>query len=201
HLYLEGKGRSSPVVVAVHGRGGNARSMSPFFRVFPRDAHIISLEAPFPDPDIGGMCWWLMEESMSKRKYEKIGGLLLKETDRLVSEYGLSKDSLFCIGFSQGGAILSVALQLNPCYFKKAALLASFTVRVDPPLPPSKDIEAKGAEVLIIAGTKDEFVPLEMAQSGAVYLSEKGFKVSLFVEDIGHKVGRRGMARLRDFFA
>lgn len=186
----------APLVVFVHGRGGNLEVMRPFQRVVPAGCSILFIQAPIPDTDIGGFSWWLAGEG-AKPRYES-GRELVSEIVTILEQAEADPERIIGIGFSQGGAILSLAIQDEPGFFSGIAILASFALesrqaRVD-------EASARATKVLMINGDADQIVPLPRAQSGLERLTSRSFSAELLVEPgVGHKIGSRGLKALELF--
>src|SRR5690554_2491711 len=103
----------SPLVVLVHGKAGHLTIMSIFARYIPEGTAILFVEAPYPDP-IGGYSWWLegnAPKESAKFLYEELQSIFLNENIR--------PEVITGVGFSQGGAILSLIVQRDPTFFSK----------------------------------------------------------------------------------
>lgn len=186
----------APLVVFVYGRGGNLEVMRPFQRVVPAGCSVLYIQAPIPDTDIGGFSWWLAGEG-AKPRYES-GRELVSEIVTILEQAEADPERIIGIGFSQGGAVLSLAIQDEPGFFSSIAMLASFAlesrqVRID-------ESSARATKVLMINGDADQIVPLTRAQSGLERLTSLNFSAELLVEPgVGHKIGSRGLKELGRF--
>lgn len=189
------QGNSSVLAVLIHGRAGNISVMSIFKNSIPKDWNILFIEAPYTDP-IGGFSWWI-KDSDPKNKDEQINNSLKELQETLVfAEDQLS--SLIAkrigLGFSQGGAILSLLVQKNPKTFSKIALLSSFALKFEP----SSNI-LNSLQVLVSHGEKDEVVSLKQNRESVKNLSNKGAQIEEVLDDTGHKLGKNGMKRLKSW--
>ena len=186
----------APLVVFVHGRGGHLEVMRPFQRVVPAGCSVLYIQAPIPDTDIGGFSWWLAGEG-TKPRYES-GRELISEIISILEQAEADPERILGIGFSQGGAVLSLAIQDEPGFFSSIAMLASFALesrvnRID-------ESSARATKVLMINGDADQIVPLTRAQSGLERLTSLNFSAELFIEPgVGHKIGSRGLKELGHF--
>lgn len=170
--------------------------MRPFQRVAPAGCSTLYIQAPVPDTDIGGFSWWLAGEG-AKPRFES-GKELVTEIIAILEQAEADPERILGIGFSQGGAVLSLAIQDEPGFFSGIAMLASFALE-------SRSIAvehslANSTKVLMINGDADPIVPIDRAQRGLERLTARNFAVELVVESgVGHKIGSRGLKELGRF--
>ena len=187
---------NEPLFLLVHGRAGNVDVMWMFRRSLPANAVVVSVQAPEAD-SIGGWSWWKVEGEITDEMIAAGVGQLEFFIEELFSMLGVRKP-INALGFSQGSGALSVLLQNKPELFSKIAILAGFVIKE------SENTILKSAvnkpEVLIVHGTEDKIVPLTRAENGKEFLEERGVKVLLVTDPVGHKVGSIGMRAVKDFF-
>ncbi len=181
---------TAPLVLLVHGRAGNFDVMWAFKRVLPDACNIVAVQAPITDE--GGFSWWQIgkDKEIMKAAAKKAAGELevfLKEFNR---QNSLSPRRTIAIGFSQGGALLSVAVQLG-MQLDGVAFLASFTIPLD------RQNLSPTTEIFIAHGARDEIVKLSVSERARDFFLEQGLSVSFIVDDVGHKVGVEGMKALK----
>ncbi len=193
HRVLLHEDRNAPLVFLVHGRAGDSKVMWAFRRSVPAHWHIVSVQAPIPDP-LGGFSWWLVDGAGSMEDRARAGAEPLRRLiERFCGHYDLRPSRRLALGFSQGGALLSYVVQDSPLLFSGLGLLASFVVsRTDVPAEP-----LHGAPPVFIAhGSEDTVVPLARSMDGRRYLEERGFPVEHHIDPVGHKVGSSAMRAL-----
>ncbi len=195
HKYFLSDNGAAPCVFMVHGRAGNMDVMWAFKRCIPEGCTIIAPEAPIHDP-IGGFSWWLVKPDFDKADAVEASRALLTFIDKSLSYYSLAPKKVIAIGFSQGGAVLSLALQRAPDRFNGVGLLASFAIK-----DPMGFADVVRPSIFIGHGTKDEVVPIDKANRGADYLRENGCPVVVSTDEVGHKLGSNSMRALKDWIA
>ena len=182
----------APLAVFVHGRAGNVDVMAPFFRVVPEEWSIIAVQAVFAEPT-GGYSWWDISDVTSRgTAMPKAAEALKNFVEKAPRWYGITPSKQIAIGFSQGAAILSYVMQQAPSLFNGIALLAGFVLEV-------RDRELVGPfpPVFMAHGIKDETVTIDKARNGRDYLQKLGCDVTFVEDDVGHKVGTKGMGGVR----
>lgn len=183
--YRAAEDPAAPLFVLIHGRAGNRDVMWLFERALPKDAAIVSFQAPQIDP-IGGFSWWdITTPGSSLRFAPKACDLVASTLSHFLSYFQLSPRKSIALGFSQGAALLSVGLQSGALAFDGFGLLAGFVV----PLDLDERREVRRVPILIAHGTKDDVVPIEKARQGRDSLLAQGFPVSYVEDEVGHKVG------------
>ncbi len=181
--------KTAPLVVLVHGRAGNFDVMWAFKRAMPEGVNFVAPQAPLPDA--GGFSWWEIgkpKEEM-RESAQRAAETLAVFVNQYIAQSNLAPSRLLLVGFSQGGALISLAIQQETLLVHGAALLASFAIK----LPDSKI----NCPVFIAHGSNDEVIPLSQSESSRDYLLSCGAKVDFVVDDVGHKVGVNGMKELK----
>lgn len=114
-----------------------------------------------------------------------------------VDVYHLKNLPISLAGFSQGAA-MTLALALNfPHQFHRAAVLSGF-------LPQGgkeklRDLTPLSMEFFIAHGRLDDLVPVSLAQETTRVLKQAGAKVDYCEDDVGHKMSRNCIEKLRAF--
>jgi predicted esterase len=189
---------SNVLAVLIHGRAGNISVMSIFKNSIPKDWNILFIEAPLEDP-IGGFSWWIKDAEIKSPeiKEDQIGNSLQKLEETLLHvENNLPNiiSKRVGLGFSQGGAILSLLVQKRPRLFSKIALLSSFALNF-----PTNSESLSSLSVLVSHGEKDEVVTLEQNRESIKNLRDKGARIEEVLDHTGHKLGKNGMKRLKNW--
>jgi predicted esterase len=186
HTYRITSEPDSTLIFMVHGKAGNFKVMWLFDRSLPENVNILAPQANIPDP-LGGFSWWLNAEL---EDFTKAAHLLDNFLTKAIRFYKLKPVKIIAIGFSQGGAVLSVLSQLKPELFSAVALLSSFYIRInEPQIFP---------EFFIAHGRKDDKITFKRASEGIDYLSNKTTLTTAF-DDTAHKLGLNGMRELKNW--
>lgn len=173
---------TTPLVIALHGRGDTAEGFARLAMRLGIDARIIVGEAPLPFGLGGGRQWYDASAADAPAQVRaRVGDVaaLADKLERLYPEAG--KPALF--GFSQGAVIALQAAHELPDRFGAVVALSGYLA-----------VEAGGATptrplpVLVIAGTKDRIIPQERSWSAAVVLERQGLAVRRFAFEGPHSV-------------
>ena len=190
--HVLGTSPTSNLALLVHGRAGNSEVMWAFRRAVPEGWHVVTPQAPDADP-IGGYSWWEMAspDANWRQQAELNADRLLGFLDEFVTGHQLRPRRIIGLGFSQGGALLSLATQRAPGRFDGVGLLASFVVT---PLDPRT--LSHPPEFFIAHGTEDSVIQVDRARRGATALREVGAVVEYHEEPVGHKIGSSSLKAL-----
>lgn len=190
--YRLGTTTVSPLIFLIHGRAGNRDVMWLFERALPRDATIVSFQAPDkePVPSLGGFSWWdIQVPGAARSEGLNAANLIAGALHRFESLFSLVPSHRIGIGFSQGAAVLSSLLQRNVVSCDGIALLAGFVIEESDTPPLNSTDKLHLPPVYIGHGTLDEVIPLERAIQGKDFLESRGYSVSFLTDPVGHKVG------------
>ena len=202
-------GDSPRLLVMVHGLTGDENSMWVFARRFPADQWIIAPRAPHAaNPQ--GFSWRvnpisLQEAQSNLNNRPGLGALqdsaeaLMKLIDEYAASVKLEAGQFDVIGFSQGGAMVSVLGMLYPGRIRKMGILAGFV--------PSgldlyiRDRALQGKHIFVAHGTQDEMVPIDRARASMELLEQAGASIIYCEDEVGHKLSANCLRALEDYLA
>jgi phospholipase/carboxylesterase len=193
---------SSPLLIALHGYGGNKKSMARLVRpAVPEGFAFATLQGPHPHlvrpedrsrPLGFGFGWitnWKPEESIALH-HAAIDAIVR----RAAAEHGVDPGAVFLLGFSQ-----SVALNFRYAFTFPGKVRG--IVAIAGGIPGDWDGEGKyrdaAVDVLYLAGRTDEFYPPERIESNARALERRGAKVKVEILDAGHDFPPEAHALIR----
>ena len=199
--FYPGAGPSSPAVVALHGYGGNMKSMARVVRpALPDTFALAALQGPHPHlirpedrsrPLGFGFGWvtnWKPEESIALH-HAAIDAI----HDRL-AEGRADPRSVFLLGFSQ-----SVALNFRYAFTFPGKIRG--IVAIAGGIPGDWEESAKykdaGIDVLYLAGREDEFYPPDRIAANARALERRGARVTIEVLETGHDLPPEALPLIR----
>lgn len=193
HTVEFGASADAPLLLLVHGRQGTGEVMWGFKRAFPRGVTVLAPQAPLPEEQ--GFSWWsITAPDRLAQADSACETFLMPFLSRALEFYALSPRVIVAIGFSMGGALLSIAAQRRGERFRGIGILGGFVIDVahTPTPPPS---------IFIAHGEQDEVVRVDLAHEGAALLRRRNFPVEVVLDPVGHKVGTGGMRALTGWLA
>ncbi|MBN1219501.1 MAG: alpha/beta fold hydrolase [Anaerolineae bacterium] len=190
-----------PVVVMLHGWGGDEGSMWLFKHVPPTNVAIVTPRAPL-DVGNGGYAWFFRDDPLHLTEPESLLTALAKLEDFLASLprlYPVDPARLLLIGFSQGAAIINSLVMARPELVMAVALLSGMGFELPELIPQAMSLA--GLPVFIAHGTRDETVPLSAAQKACERYKHLGAKVTYAEYEVGHKMHVNGIKDLKAWVA
>jgi phospholipase/carboxylesterase len=208
-----------PVVMLLHGLGGDEHAMSLFARSIPAAFSMISPRAPiaiepgmFPGYTDRGYSWVRPAVPPDRVSFTPA----IDQLRRFVAAF--DRSPVYLMGFSQGAA-LSYAFSLaEPTLVAGVIALAGFLPEELRPSTSSQrgsahapsDAERRGRAwrnafpqrgYLIIHGTDDQIVPIHRAHQARDFLRSIGAPVEYHAYPIGHKVAPQGLKDITHWLA
>ncbi len=201
----------APLIIMLHGLGGDENVMWIFERTLPKHATVIAPRAPiwiepnapYAEEASGGYSW-LRPAPLPQPDQSTFGQAidkLKKFSEAAIKTYEVDRNQVYLLGFSQGAAMgyaLSLAM---PDQIAGVIALAGFMPESkDKPLPP--DIEVSGLPkngYLILHGLADERLPIEYARKAASTLRTIGAKVEYHEYPFGHKISPQEMKDIEEW--
>ncbi len=186
-----------PLILLLHGLGGDEQVMWLFADALPLAATVISPRALY-DSGLGGYSW---ARTTAPRDLDQIDfgeaiDVLQRFVPEMIRQYQADAERVIVLGFSQGAA-LSYALSLRaPEMMCGVIALAGF-------LPENQRLALRSTPVgqgayprsgyLIIHGLEDEDVPIERARQARALLAERGAPIEYHEYPVGHKIPAQGL--------
>jgi phospholipase/carboxylesterase len=193
-----------PLVIALHGYGGDKVSMMKLARrIFRDELAIASLQGPHPhviypkdrSQPLGFGFGWVTnfrpDESIALHR-----GAVLELLSRLGARGAIDPARVFLLGFSQ-----SVAVNFRFAFTHPE--LVGGVVGICGGIPgdwgaPDK-YQSAAFDVLVVGGTRDEFYPPERVRANAEKLREKARAVETLILEAGHEVPPGSQEPIRDW--
>ncbi|MGB5769939.1 MAG: dienelactone hydrolase family protein [Crocosphaera sp.] len=174
-------GVSKHLLVMLHGWGSNAEDLAPLASILTLpDYQLLFPNAPFPHPQVpGGLAWYGLENE-EYEGIEESRQLLKNWLLSLEKNTGIPLSRTILTGFSQGGA-----MSLDVGHNLPLAGICSLSGYLQ--FQPQK-LTSSIPPILIIHGTQDMVVPIEMAQKAKDELTSIHAKVEYHELNMGHEI-------------
>jgi phospholipase/carboxylesterase len=199
HVWQPGTESDAPVLLLLHGTGGDEHDLLPLGRALAADAPLLSPRGNVLEQ--GAPRWFcrLVEGVFDEQDVVARAGELTAFVDAAARRYGFGRDGVIAVGFSNGANIAAAALLLDPEAFRAAVLLSPMV-----PLRPAPWVDLREVAVFIGAGRHDPIAPPAETEALVELLAERGASVDLVWQPGGHDVtaeeldaARRWLARVR----
>lgn len=192
----------APMVVMLHGWGGDESSMWIFSRLIPPGAAIFTPRAPIELTTGSGAIWFRHTES---RLHPSPAGLQESVTRlghfivSLPHLYPVDPARLVLLGFSQGATVGNTLTITQPGVAMALASLAG-TVPAGEVIPCRPNTLA-GLPVFMAHGEKDTLIPLKAARQARETMNQLGATVTYGEYSVGHKVNNQALDDLQHWLA
>ena len=185
HRFVPAKGDDANTLLLLHGTGGNEDDLLQLGRLLQPSSTLLSPRGRVLEHGMPRFFRRLAEgvfdeQDLINRTHELAGFV-----EAATAEYGLDKERIFAVGFSNGANIAASLLLLHPGLLAGAVLLRAMV-----PLEPDPTPDLSGTPVYLAAGRSDPIVPAENTERLAGLLQEAGADVTLDWQPGGHGIGR-----------
>lgn len=183
HRFLPGREPDGPVLLLLHGTGGNEDDLIPLGQRLLPGAALLSLRGKVLENG---------QPRFFRRLAEGVFDLpdLKRRTDELAAflaafriQHGLERNSLIAIAYSNGANIAASLLLLHPLSLSSAVLFRAMV-----PFEPDSRPDLNGTALFLSAGQLDPIVPAENTTRLARLFREAGADVFLHWHRGGHQL-------------
>ncbi len=185
HKFIQGSNPKRPTLLLLHGTGGTENDLLPIAQMIDHEASILSLRGDVIEQ---GMNRFFKRLSPGVFDYEDITLRVIQLYEFLnkaCHQYGLDRDDLLGVGYSNGANMLAQLLLKKPNTLHHAILMHPMDIdpRVESP-------SLSGHHILVTAGEKDPMVTKQ--ETDALVQRLKVLNASVRVEwfQQGHQVSR-----------
>lgn len=192
--------RPAPVVVMIHGWGGDENAMWVFKQAIPPGVAIITPRAPLPLTDEDGYSWYWRDETNLQPKPDSLWAGVSRLRCFLADlshQYPLDPARLFLVGFSQGAAMANTLAITRPGLTAGVASLSGFMPNLIAETPVNGSLA--GFPVFIAHGVRDEVIPLTFARQAQSLYTRLGAVVTYNEYSTGHKMTTQGITELKQW--
>lgn len=196
HIYKEGKDLSKPVLLLLHGTGGDENDLLPLADLIDPDASVLSVRGNVLENGMPRFFRRLAagvfdEEDLIARTKELHAFL-----DEAAEKYQFDRHNIIAVGYSNGANIAASLLFHYSDSLKGASL--------HHPMVPRRGIELPnlaGAAVFIAAGKNDPMCPPEESEELDELLTSAGAKTTVHWEMNGHSLTRTEVEAAGQWFS
>lgn len=185
-----------PLVIVLHGRGADANDLADLAPEIDGGYRFVFPNAPRRFEPYPGMAFgytWFDGLPPDPASIAASRALVLELIDALVAKYPTPPGKIILSGFSQGG------MMSLDCGYRTGQKLAGIVVMsgalYEGDLPPIRP----EPPVLIVHGTADEMINVNMARRARRVLEEKGADLDYHEFPMGHHVTGESLDVVRDF--
>lgn len=174
-------GRSGVTLLLLHGTGGDENDLVALGRELVPDANLLSPRGPVLEQGMPRFFRRLSLGVFDEADLVRRSGELGRFVRDAATRYGFDPARVVALGYSNGANIAAALLLLDGGALAGAALLRPVL-----PLEPRALPDLAGKPVLIAAGRRDPYSPIERVEALADRLRQAGAAVELTWVDGGH---------------
>lgn len=196
HHFLPGATAESPVLLLLHGTGGNESDLLDLGRTLCPGAALLSPRGKELENGMPRFFRRLAEgvfdeENLIQRTHE-----LADFVAAAAQHYRFDAGKVIAVGYSNGANIAASLLLLRPAVLRGAVLLRAMT-----PLLPETLPDLSGAAVFLASGRHDPLVAPENVEALAAMLRKAGAAVALEWSEAGHGLTTPEIGAARQWLA
>jgi phospholipase/carboxylesterase len=183
-------------MILIHGLQGNEDVMWIFSGSIPPTYWLLAPRGPIETGE--GFSWVKTSNQWpTLMDFAPSSASLMIGLDQLLSKLGLSEAKVDVMGFSQGAAMAYALAAFYPSKINRLFALAGFLPNEDQ--MPGRYTALANKAVYMAHGTRDDTVPISMAEEAAQILESVGANVSFCASDTGHKLSPSCLRGLESF--
>ncbi len=196
HVFVPAKDAARPVLLALHGTGGDENDLVPFASSLLPGAAILSprgqvLEHGMPR-FFRRLAAGVFDEADLRARAEGLADFVAEAA----AHYHFDAGRVIALGYSNGANVACAALFLRPGVFRGAALLRPMIPFEPAPLP-----DLAGTRIYLGAGTHDEMTSADQTEKLESMLRRAGAEVEAHRSRAGHALVSEDVAALREWMS
>jgi len=196
HRFEPGAGPDAPVVLLLHGTGGDENDLLPLGRMVAPGAALLSPRGPVLERGQARFFARLAEGVFDRDDLRRRTDELAAWLAACAARYAFDPARVSAIGYSNGANIAWSVMLAHPAALRRAVL-----VRPMLPFEPALLPDLSGRAVLILRGERDPVVPAASASALARVLRSAGADVTEHVTPAGHELARADLTKAATWWA
>jgi phospholipase/carboxylesterase len=187
--------KNPPVVVLLHGRGAEAKTIFSVEGLLDPRFHVIAIRGTYPS-SIGGYEWFHPEDETHSeeiddaKRFDEVEKILTNDLQLHVERLRAQQAPLFLWGFSQGAAMaLIVGLRGKV----KTTGLVPMSGFLPSPVKRWRQWDTT-TRILLTHGSNDEVLPAETSKKALAFLESKGITAEYYEYKGRHKMSLESIA-------
>ncbi|MCT4785932.1 alpha/beta hydrolase [Exiguobacterium aestuarii] len=193
HQFIQGTKETT--LVLLHGTGGSEQDLIPLAKELSPESNVLTLRGDVLENGMTRFFRRHAEGVLDLEDLKKQTERFLQFLDDAAAEYGIKRDKMIPIGYSNGANLIGSALYRQPAF--GASLLFH-------PMVPDRSLtlpDLSGTNVFISAGERDPICPKAETEELTSTLRNAGADVELFYHTGGHEVRMEEVEAARTWIA
>lgn len=194
YRFEPGTAPTGPLLLLLHGTGGDENDLIPFARLVAPDADILSVRGNVSENGAARFFRRIAEGVFDmedlRARTQQLGRFLTAAGER----HAFTPSRIVALGFSNG-ANIAASLMLTDA----AALRHGILLRAMVPFEPDALPDLKDSSALLAAGRTDRIIPAANTERLAALLRKAGASVELKWQDAAHSLVQEDVNDAREF--
>lgn len=195
HIFKPGTDAGKPVLLLLHGTGGDEQDLIPLASLIDPEAAVLSVRGNVLENGMPRFFRRLAEGVFDEEDLIFRTQELHDFLDRAAKEHGFDRNNIVAVGYSNGANIAASLLYHHAGSLKGASLHHPMVPRRGVALPDLSDVK-----VFIAAGKNDPICPAEESEELEKALATAGATTSLHWEMNGHSLTRTEVEAAADWY-
>ncbi len=197
HRFHRGADPARPVLLALHGTGGDENDLAPLARAIDRSASVLSPRGRVLENGMPRFFRRLAEGVFDLEDLRIRTGELAAFVAAASHAYGFDRHRVVAVGYSNGANIAASLLLTKP---HVAILAGAILLRPMVPFEPDAVPDLRGVPILISASRADQMVPPVSTERLAELLASGGADVTTRWYQTGHALSPREIDDAADWY-
>jgi phospholipase/carboxylesterase len=194
HLYIPSSTDGGRALLLLHGTGGDENDLIPLGKAIDPNASLLSLRGRVLENGAPRFFRRLAEGVFDEEDVVRRSHELAAFLESAIEKYGIAKNELVAVGYSNGANIASAMMLLGVATFSQAILLRAMV-----PLTTATPTGSQPRQILISQGEFDPIAPPAQGQDLAKRLRTTGATVDLVFQRNGHELGGDDVATAQNW--
>lgn len=194
HIFKPGSDPAAPVLVLLHGTGGNEHDLLPIAEMLSPESSVLGVRGNVLENGMPRFFRRLAEGVFDEEDLVLRTKELNDFLDEAAREYGLQRDRMIAVGFSNGANIAASLL-----FHYEHALWGAALLHPMVPLRGKQLPELTGVPVFIGAGKNDPLCSISETEELQSLLEGAGAEVTVYWDNQGHQLSKRELYAASDW--
>ena len=194
YRFEAGADASAPVLLLLHGTGGDENDLIPFARLVAPQSDLVSVRGNVSENGALRFFRRIAEGVFDLEDLAVRTAALLRFVSAAARQHKFTTDRVVALGFSNGANVAASMLLTEPAVLRHGILLRAMV-----PFEPAKVPDMKGSSALIAAGRADQMIPGPQTERLAALMRTAGARVELKWQDAGHSMTQTDVNDARDY--
>lgn len=188
HRFMAGERPDGPVLLALHGTGGDENDLAPLARLVDPGAAILSPRGTVLEHGMPRFFRRLAEGVFDEADLRDRTETLARFIEAAAARHRFDLERVMALGYSNGANIAASLLLLRPSVLGAGAILLRATTPLEPAAEDPAGATLTGRPVYIGAGRNDPYARPDAVKRLAQLLRERGAEVTVEWSEGGHGI-------------